>query len=401
MIAGLCTSKPSTIPALLRGFPRLKKAEKGLTMLGANLAYQTSLTSHRPHSNMPSDRREFLKSFGGVTAAVVAGSSLAEPAAAQAQSAPAVNLLRRPPGRVQIGLFLGGADGGQEFAGWLTSLEGGQAVGDVVTEKVSPDHIAHKHIAGVKYEDITVNCGTGMSKAFYEWIKASFDQDRSPRSGAIQVADFNGTVETTLEFFNGLVSEIGFPALDASSKDAAKMTIKFSPEYTRRSAGGGQTIAAPAIRQKRWLVSNFKIEIDGADPDTSSVQMIDPIVVKLDSLSPPTTDQVAGTGQPVVQDVSDFGITLPESRSDKFDQWNQDLLTNNGQGDGLGGERNGTLQFFAPDLKTTYFTLSFSSLGAFKLTPDKVEAGGENIRRVAAMVYCEQMKFDYTPAASF
>lgn len=30
-----------------------------------------------------------------------------------------------------------------------------------------------------------------------------------------------------------LISEIGFPALDASSKDAAKMSIKFSPETTR------------------------------------------------------------------------------------------------------------------------------------------------------------------------
>ena len=28
-----------------------------------------------------------------------------------------------------------------------------------------------KHLAGVKYEDITVNCGTGMSKGFYEWTK--------------------------------------------------------------------------------------------------------------------------------------------------------------------------------------------------------------------------------------
>jgi len=28
-----------------------------------------------------------------------------------------------------------------------------------------------KHIAGVKYEDITVNCGTGMAKGFYNWTK--------------------------------------------------------------------------------------------------------------------------------------------------------------------------------------------------------------------------------------
>jgi hypothetical protein len=40
--------------------------------------------------------------------------------------------------------------------GWISSVEGGHATADVVNEKVGPDHIVHKHIAGVKYEDITV-----------------------------------------------------------------------------------------------------------------------------------------------------------------------------------------------------------------------------------------------------
>jgi hypothetical protein len=33
-------------------------------------------------------------------------------------------------------------------------------------------------------------------------------------------------------FARGLITEIGFPALDASSKDAAKMTLRFQPETT-------------------------------------------------------------------------------------------------------------------------------------------------------------------------
>ena len=74
---------------------------------------------------------------------------------------------------------------GPHKAGWIQSLEGGHATADVVSEKVGPDHIVHKHIAGVKYEDITVNCGTGMSKAFYEWIKASFDRKHQRYDGAI------------------------------------------------------------------------------------------------------------------------------------------------------------------------------------------------------------------------
>ena len=47
-------------------------------------------------------------------------------------------------------------------AGWVSSVEGGMASSDVVVEKLGPDHIQRKHIAGVKYEDISVSCGTGM-----------------------------------------------------------------------------------------------------------------------------------------------------------------------------------------------------------------------------------------------
>src|SRR5262249_24290716 len=57
--------------------------------------------------------------------------------------------------------------------GWLHGTDGGSAYSEVVNEKVGPDHVIHKHLAGVKYEDVMVTCGTGMSKAFYEWINAS------------------------------------------------------------------------------------------------------------------------------------------------------------------------------------------------------------------------------------
>src|SRR5438477_6674216 len=119
---------------------------------------------------------------------------------------------------------------GKVTAGWVQSVEGGHATSDVITEKVGPDHIQHKHIAGVKYEDITVNCGTGMSKGFYNWIKDSFDLKYSRKNGAIISADYNGKEHSRLTFTNGLITEIGFPALDAGSKDPAKMSIKFSPE---------------------------------------------------------------------------------------------------------------------------------------------------------------------------
>src|SRR4051812_3718141 len=118
-------------------------------------------------------------------------------------------------------------------AGWISSAEGGHATAEVVNEKIGPDLIVHKHIGGVKYEDITVACGTGMSKGFYGWIKDSFDHKHSRKGGAIIACDYDFKERSRLTWQDGLITEVALPALDAASKDAAKMTIKIAPQITR------------------------------------------------------------------------------------------------------------------------------------------------------------------------
>jgi len=58
-------------------------------------------------------------------------------------------------------------------------------------------------------------------------------------------------------------------------------------------------------------------------------------------------------------------------------------------------EKTATLEYLTPDLKETLLTLTFYNLGIFKLTPDKVESGSENIRRVKVEMYCEKIMLDY------
>jgi hypothetical protein len=42
-----------------------------------------------------------------------------------------------------------------------------------------------KHAGNVKVDDITVTCGTGMTKQFYEWIEDSMSYKHSRKDGAI------------------------------------------------------------------------------------------------------------------------------------------------------------------------------------------------------------------------
>jgi len=286
-------------------------------------------------------------------------------------------------------------------AGWISSVEGGHATSDVVVEKLGPDHIHKKHLAGVKYEDISVQCGTGMSKGFYEWIKASFDHNYARKNGAIIAADYNYKEHSRLTFYNGLITEVGFPALDAASKDAAKMTIKFSPEYTRETTTtGGPSIAGKypiqANVQKKWLPANFRLKIDGLDDPCARVTKIEALVVKQKVIENAVGEMRDFEKEPASVEIPNLVITFAESHSKPFYDWHEDFVIKGNNGEDK--EKGGTLEFLTPNLQETLFTITFQHLGIFKLTPDKVESGSEAIRRVKAEMYCEDMKFDYKAA---
>jgi hypothetical protein len=276
-------------------------------------------------------------------------------------------------------------------AGFLTFADGGNAYADVVTEKLGSNFTAKKHLGGVKYEDITVNCGTGMSKGFYSWLGSTLNGKFDRHSGSIVGADINSKIFSKTDFANGLISEIGMPALDAASKDAAKMTIKIAPEFTRRAKGGG-TLANFATKiQHKWLASNFKLSIDGVD--TAFVSKIDAIVVK------------ANIAENSVGEVRDFervttSLTIPnlklsvaESHAADFIAWHDDFVIKGNSGDDH--EKKGSLSFLSQDLKTELFRLDFFGLGIFALDPDPLQVHADSIRRVTAQLYCESMSFTF------
>ncbi len=280
--------------------------------------------------------------------------------------------------------------------GWLESVEGGDATADVVTERVGPDHVQRKHLAGVKYEDVTVTCGAGMSSAFYQWVRDSLDRRYTRRNGAIRTADTRSRELSRLNFTNALISEVGFPALDAASKDALTMTIKFAPEYTRivRPERGGLIKPGPGKgAQKKWLPANFRIRIDGLEEACARVSQIEALVIKQKVTERAIGDVRDYQKEPATVEIPNLVITLPESHAKPVYDWHEDFVIRGNNSDDK--EKGGTLEYLAPNLTDALFTLTFKGLGIFRLTPVKVESGREQIRRVKAEMYCEEMKFDY------
>jgi phage tail-like protein len=276
-------------------------------------------------------------------------------------------------------------------AGSVDSATGGYATSDVVEEKLSAaDLRLHKHLAGVKYDPIALECGAGMSNAFYSWLSDVMDTKFVRKDGAVVTTDYNLRELSRLNFFNALVTEVGFPALDGASKDAAKLTVKLAPEYTRTAKSAGTTGGkADLQKQKRWLASNFRLKIDGID--CTRVNRVEPLLIEQKVVVSQTGEARFPELEPAHIEVPDLVVTLAEASAADFVQWHDDFVVN-GNND-QAHERSGTLELLAPDMRTTLFTIGFGGLGIYKVVPEPVRSGSDGLRRIVASMYCEQMTF--------
>lgn len=235
-----------------------------------------------------------------------------------------------------------------------------------------------------------------MSNVFYQWIQDWLGFRYIRKNGAIMTADYNYRERARLHFSNALITEVGFPALDAASKDACKMVIKFSPKYTRSAIpprGGGSSTRPGRAAQKKWLPSNFRLSIQGLEEACARVNKIGALVIKQQMTESAIGDERDYQWELAALEIPNLVLTCPESHAEQLYDWHEDFVIRGNNGPDK--EKGGTLEYLAPNLKDAFFTLTFKGLGIFKLAPEKVESGSENIRRVKAELYCEEIKFDY------
>src|SRR5262249_35413370 len=154
---------------------------------------------------------------------------------------------------------------------------------------------------------------------------------------------------------------------------------KIHPKYTRHHAGDGSSVRSRVSPQKPWLSSNFRLKIDGVEEACARVTRIEPISITGRLIQDPVgelRDYDTHIGR---LDLSDLVIPLAESRAKLFYDWFEDFVVKgNSSAD---REKNGTLDFLAPNLTTDFFSLRLSHLGIYKITAASALPGAE-IRKV-------------------
>jgi T4-like virus tail tube protein gp19 len=295
-------------------------------------------------------------------------------------SSQAVTAGSRTYSAARFGLALEGVD-----AGMVNRVAGGTPTADVVVERPGPNNIVGKHVAGLKYEDLSFTTDLS-SRTLTDWISATLSGSVARKNGSVIGADYSGKAVSELQFFNAIISGVTFPALDAGSRDAGSISVSIAPEYTRPKAGSG-TIASQYHAQKKWMVNSFSFEMAGLDG--SRVNHIDAITIgqKSDEHAVGELRDYEKTPSGLV--IPNLTLTLSESGSQGWADWVDDFLVKGNNSNDK--ERSGSIVYMDA-ARSELGRLNLLNCGIVRLAPKGEPAATDSIRRLQAELYCERME---------
>ena len=260
---------------------------------------------------------------------------------------------------------------GSTFAGVLLAAEGGDAYADVISEAGDATGVVQKHLGAVRYSDLTLVFDTGMTDEFFKLVTELLDRKVNRINGVVRVLDANGRERVRAEFTKALVTDFTLPALDGASRERGQMTLRLVPEKATWRKGSGQVVQVPVTPQRPWLISNFRLRIDGLD--CTRVPHIEQLTFLRRAAGPLS--------------VPDLVVTVSEASAADWQNWHEDFVI--GGNNGPAQEKSGTLELLTPDLGSALMTLTFAGLGIYRLQP--VPAVSDAIPpRVRASLYCEK-----------
>jgi hypothetical protein len=273
--------------------------------------------------------------------------------------------------------------------GELHSIEGGFPRADVISEPTTSG-FAKKHLGPPWIPEIIAQVDMPVHGVLAEWINTSLNGASTRKNGAVLTLDFDYKMATRLQFSNAIISGIGFPACDGSSKQVGILTVRIAPEMSAPVAGDGSIVkTAGAVKQQQWLSSNFRLMIPGID--CTRVSKIEAFEVK--QTTQPGVPLEARSASKVTGhlEISNLTLQASEAGSGGFYAWYQEMVI---KGNGEKSEREATLQLLDRDMKTVLHTVNLHNVGICAFSPVvNAAVPTESSRRVQVELYCERITF--------
>jgi hypothetical protein len=282
---------------------------------------------------------------------------------------------------------------GHPTTAFLKSVDGGYVRASLVEEPIGPENQRIKHTSTVDIDPFTVEFGIAGANDVLKWIQGSWRKDWSRRNGQITHANFDFKKVFEHEFFEALITETTFPALDGASKDAAYIKIKVQPEkvITKKTPPGPMIGSRTGAKQKLWMCSGFRLSIDGID-GMEYANKIEPFTIKQGIKKLYIGEERFPQIEPTKIEFPSISGTIAAQYADGLLDWyNKYVVT--GQAD-TKGQKTGALEFLSPDRKSVLFRITLKEVGLHSLSMMQSTANSDQIKRMKFELYVGRMDID-------
>jgi phage tail-like protein len=282
----------------------------------------------------------------------------------------------------------------RQSSGFVVGIDGGQFKSDPITYPRGGDFYVQKQAGRAKFEDISVTVGATMSPTFWKWVSASLAGKPERRNGAIVGYDFDFCERSRRTFFNALISEVGFPALDAASKNSATLSIKITPEWIEWKKGDGHSLRGGQAKdqmekQKKWLTSNFKFTLERFKAgDTLRNCKIEAFSVKQTVIDNPIGGEKFARKAVGRLELPQLVVTFPEAHLEEWMKWYDAAVR---EGNRKEQYTSGAITYYANDTRTELMRVELKGVSLLSVELEKYEAHKEGIAMAKATLNVEEM----------
>jgi hypothetical protein len=283
-----------------------------------------------------------------------------------------------------------------KFAGWMYSTTW-SADADVIESRTAG--AIHKNITGPRSGDLTVTFGpAGVTPDLWTWIDNMLAGTTVRKNAILYLVDYQANATSEIDLPLSVISEIDFPELDVTSKDACKFTLTIRPEYSRlKDASGKQVNLSHAnldTRSRFWTCRDFVLDV----PGLSSPTHIDAFKATKPPVESPFGELRDYELQQPVQ-FSNLMFTAPLDQADSWRKWFDDFVI---QGlSAQDNEKSGDLVFLRPDHGSEIGRVHLSQIGVFHLSlarpPARIGSYVVVPETLEMGLYVEGMRFTVTP----
>ncbi|GJL61894.1 MAG: hypothetical protein NPIRA04_05480 [Nitrospirales bacterium] len=289
-----------------------------------------------------------------------------------------------------------------EALGFVKSVAGGNTKGEVATKRTGPNKVIKKHLATIKHEEITVECGMGMGRPVYDWIQSSFTvssktkaRPSRTRSGMIIHADFDYKERRATLFSDAYITALTIPALDGSSKDPVYLSVRLNPTRLRHEKRNGERLTPMKdTKKQKWLASAFAFEI--GDLPCERVTKIDSFTIKQQVVTDPAGKRHEPTKHPSHLEVPNIKVTFSARDAAPWEDWFNSFVIEGKCADD--DELNGQITLLGPNHKDELARITLRHVGIISLQPAKYHAKKGTVTKMVAELYVEEIKFAFNQA---